>query len=103
VHPEIAGAALLDVQGNVKRVLSKNIRGMVLNATGFVNFVTAHTAIDTAVVGRPINHVEFLRRRNVLLLSTRRGINGKVRRNDVVVNKNLPAIGPLVVPGSTAV
>jgi hypothetical protein len=103
VHPEIAGAALLDVQGNVKRVLSKNIQGMVLNATGFVNFVTAHTAIDTAVVGRPINHVEFLRRRNVLLLSTRRGINGKVNRNDVVVNKNLPAIGPLVVPGSTAV
>jgi hypothetical protein len=97
-HPELAGAAVIDVEGNMKRFVGKQVRGLVLNARGSVNLIAAHTVVDSAFVGRPLNHVEFVTRRRTQVISTARGINGQVVRGGVAVDRNLLRDGPLLLP-----
>lgn len=97
-YPEIRGAALIDVQGNLKRFVGQRAAGLVINGRSTVNLVAIHTATDTAVVGRPINHVEIPVRNNVVLVSTARGTNGMVDRGDVVVDPKLSPLGPIALP-----
>jgi hypothetical protein len=98
LHPELSDSSLIDVSGNLRRFIGKEIHGLVVNARGAVNLVSVHTAVDTAFIGRPLNHVEFVKKENVQLISTSRGVNGKIRRNEVTINKNLTPTGPLVIP-----
>ncbi|GIW86139.1 MAG: hypothetical protein KatS3mg108_0463 [Isosphaeraceae bacterium] len=97
-HPELDGAAIIDVQGNMKRFVGKQVRGLVLNARGSINLIAAHTVVNSAFVGRPLNHVEFVNRRRSQVISTARGINGQVIRGGVTVQKNLLPDGPLMLP-----
>lgn len=98
LHPELASASLIDINGNLKRFVGKNISGLVLNTRGLVNLVSVHTATNSAFIGRPLNHVEFINKNNVQLISTARGGNGTLDRNDVTVDKTLAPTGPLVIP-----
>lgn len=98
VHTELAGASIIDVDGNMKRFVGKQIRGLIVNVRGGVNLVAIHTARDSAFVGRPLNHVEFVTTENVQLISSARGVNGMVRRGNVTINKNLPSYGQILLP-----
>jgi hypothetical protein len=97
-YPDIRGAALVDVTGTLKRFSARQAQGLVLNGRSTVNFVAIQAATDTAIVGRPVDHVSIPVRRNVQLFSTSRGVNGKVDRNGVQVESNLPSLGPVVLP-----
>ncbi|MBX6314627.1 MAG: hypothetical protein IRY99_17190 [Isosphaeraceae bacterium] len=95
-RPELMNAALVDVQGNLIKFNAQSARGLVLNDNGTLNLVSIQSATDTAIIGRPIDHVDIPVRQNVQLLSTSRGKVGT--RSGVIINRNLPAIGPLTLP-----
>lgn len=98
LHPELANSSLIDISGDLTRFVGKQVHGLVINTRGSVNLIAAHTAVDSAFIGRPLNHAEFVRRENVQLISTARGANGKIRRNEVTIDKTLAPTGPLVIP-----
>jgi hypothetical protein len=97
-HPELAGASIIDVEGNLKRFVGKQVNGLVLNTRGAVNLIAVHTARDSAFVGRPLNHVQFVRRIRTQVISTSRGTNGQVVRGGVTIDRNLLRDGPLLLP-----
>ncbi len=98
LHPELQNASLIDISGALKRFVGKNITGLVINTRGGVNLISIHTAVDSAFIGRPLNHVEFIRKENVQLISTTRGELGTQNPNDITIDKNLAPTGPLVIP-----
>jgi hypothetical protein len=102
LHPELVGAALIDIQGNLRRYIGRQVEGLVLNTRGTVNLIAAHTAIDSAFIGRPLNHAQFVQRQNVQLISTARGDRGRLTRGGVTVDPNLPPTGPLILPRGRA-
>lgn len=97
-YPELRNAALVDVQGTLKRFSAEGVVGLVINGRSTVNLVAAGATIDTAVIGKPINHIALSRRQNVQLLSSPRGINGKITRGDVNLRFQPPSIGPVSLP-----
>lgn len=63
-----------------------------------MNLVQIGSATDTAVLGRPLNHVNIPRRQNVILQSTARGNLGVGTRGGVTVKAISRAPGPLTLP-----
>jgi hypothetical protein len=98
-HPEIAGAALLDVQGILKRFFAPKTQGAIINVNGDANLIAISSATDTTASGRPLEHIAIPIRNNVQLITTSsRGLRGSSTRNGVVVQKTTNPIGPLVLP-----
>jgi hypothetical protein len=97
-HPELNNAALIVVSGNIDHFVADRAQGLVLNGQGEANFVYIGNAADSTVIGRPLDHVQIPRRRNVQLLSTARGIDGLVTRNGVQVVPKLSSVGPVDLP-----
>ncbi len=100
-HPELLDAALIDISGNLKRFVGTQATGLILNDRGLTNLVAIHRATDTAVIGRPLNHVAIPIRHNVQLISTARGQTGMGDRGGVTIDKNLTPTGPLFLPGTS--
>ncbi len=94
-RPAIAGAAVVDVQGNTQSFKAKTTQGLVFNGEGNVNLVKIDSAVDTTVVGYPFSHAAIPRRSNVLIESTARVVQD---RNGVVVQPGLKPTGPLSLP-----
>ncbi len=97
-HPELLNAALIDVSGNVRNLVSDQVTGLALTATGSIGLLKIRTAADSFVVGEPINHVAIGRRNNVVLKSTKRGPRGNSKRNGVEVVASLTPVGSLTLP-----
>ena len=97
-HPELAGGALLDVTGNLRRFTGAKATGLVINASGAINLVQINSATDTAVVGRPLNHVDIPIRHNVTLLSSSRGLKGTGTKGGVNVRAAARPLGALTLP-----
>lgn len=97
-HPELAGASVFDVQGSLRTFrANKGVAGLVLNVNGVLDTVRIDAAVDSTIVGRPINHVQIGRRRNVELISTGREV---AQRGGVETFKKarLRPLGPLITP-----
>ncbi|MFO0957368.1 MAG: hypothetical protein U0800_07855 [Isosphaeraceae bacterium] len=97
-HPELVGASIIDVQGNLRSLRASSIRGGVINVNGQLQTLTVGTLSQSTVVGRPLAHVQVFRRGdNVNLYSTpiRKGTRGGVRIFSVNV---LRPFGPLNDP-----
>ena len=97
-HPELEGGALLDVTNNLRSFVSQRATGLVINASGAINLVQIKSATDTAIVGRPLNHVNIPNRKNVTLISTARGSTGKDTANGVTIQSTARPIGVLTLP-----
>lgn len=97
-HPELLNAALLDVTGNLRSFVGKKATGLVINSSGTINLVQIKSATDTAVIGRPLNHVNIPNRNNVTLLSSARGPKGTGTKGGVVVRAAARPIGVLTLP-----
>jgi hypothetical protein len=67
----------------------------MFNSTGQLTHLQVVSLNDSAVVARPIKHVNVFARNNVLLLSTTRPLG---TTQGVTVNPNLRQIGPLTLP-----
>jgi hypothetical protein len=94
-HPEIAGSALVDVQGNIQSFRAKNANGLVLNDAGNLNLLSAKTLTNSSVVGLPVSHVDVKRRSNASIVSSSRLVG---TRGDVTVVSAIRPIGPLSLP-----
>jgi hypothetical protein len=96
-HPELVGAAVLNVGGIVKRFQVMNqATGLVVNTIGFLNQITAPRVTDSAFVAEPIGHVNIGRRQNVSIISSAdRGST----QGGVFLVPGLRPLAPLVPPG----
>jgi hypothetical protein len=94
-RPDLAGAALIDIQGNVQSIRGKSATGMVINDTGNLNLLKFQRVTNSTILGQPFGHVDIGRRSNVSIVSSSRDVDG---RGGVTVVKNLRVIGPLSLP-----
>jgi hypothetical protein len=96
-HPELVGASVIDVQGNLRTFRAGDVQGMVLNVNNFLIKTTIHRASDSTIVGRPVAHVDIGTRSNVEIFSTPRPVEdrGGVRIFEASV---LRPFGPLMIP-----
>jgi len=94
-RPGLAGAAIIDVQGNIQSYKGIDARGLVLNDIGNLNLVRLHRATDTTIIGEPFGHPDIKVRNNVTILSTKRS---KGDANGVTVVPGLRPVGPLQAP-----
>ena len=94
-HPEIAGTALIDVQGNIQALKVKSANGLVLDSAGNLNLLQVGRLTNSSVVGLPISHVKIGTRNNVEIITNSRLIGN---RNGVTVVPALRPIGPLSLP-----
>lgn len=91
----LAGSALVDVQGNVQYFKGLDAQGLVLNDMGNLNLVKVNNVVDTTLVGEPFGHSAIGNSQNVTILSTNRVVGTK---GGVTVVPNLQPIGPLSQP-----
>ena len=94
-RPDLAGSALIDIQGDVQSIRGTSATGMVLNDTGNLNLLKFQRLSNSTIVGQPFGHVEVPHRNNVSIISSKRSVDG---RGGVTVVNNLRVIGPLSLP-----
>jgi hypothetical protein len=94
-RPDLAGVALVDVEGNTQSFRAKDARGLVFSGEGNVNLVKIDTAADTTIIGYPFGHAQIPNRSNVTILSSPRSVGD---RNGVTVLTNIQPTGPLSLP-----
>jgi len=94
-RPNVAGSALIDVQGDIQSVRGQDAQGLILNNAGNLNLVKFARAANSVIIGQPFSHAQIPRRSNVSILSTPRTVDN---RNDVTVVPGLKQIGPLSLP-----
>ena len=56
---DLAGSALVDIQGDVQSIRSGTANGLVLNDTGNLALVKLNRITNSEVVGLPISHLEI--------------------------------------------
>ena len=95
-HPELAGSALIDIQGNISAFNASSASGMVLNDQGNLNLVQIGTTSNSEVVGEPISHVQMPRREGTVTLVTDSRSVGT--RNGVLIVPSLRTLGTLSLP-----
>jgi hypothetical protein len=95
-HPELAGAAVINVGGSLHQIRAKKVNGLVLNDIGFLNRITIDNASNSTFVGLPVGHIQMHRRVNVNIYSSRRNNAGS--RGAVIINPFQKPLGPLALP-----
>ncbi len=94
-HPELAGTALVDVQGNIQSFNATSVHGLALNDSGNLNLVKIISASDSTIVGQPVGHLILIQRQNVTIVTPTRSVG---TRQGVVVDPTLRPLGPLSLP-----
>ncbi len=94
-HPELAGAALVDVQGNLQSFTGKSAHGLAINDNGNLNIVRIRSLSDSTIVGQPFSHLQVASRHNVVVITPNRSVG---TRGGVIVDPNLKPLGPLSLP-----
>jgi hypothetical protein len=96
-RPDLAGSALIDIQGDVQSLRGLSADGMVLNVTGNLNLIRTGRISNSTIVAQPVGHVltSPQHRTNVSIVSSRRDFG---TRNGVTVIPGLRQIGPLSLP-----
>jgi hypothetical protein len=94
-HPELAGTALIDVQGDVQSINVGNVNGLALNVNGNLNQIKFNNAQNSTVVGQPVSHVIIIKRNNVTIETPSRAVG---TRNGVLIIPTLRPLGPLSLP-----
>lgn len=94
-RPTLAGAALIDVQGDIQSVRGRDADGLVLNDSGNLNLVKFTQISNSVIIGQPFGHAQFKRRSNVSIITPTRTAG---QRNGVTIVKGLDQIGPLSLP-----
>jgi hypothetical protein len=104
-HPELAGDALVDVQGDVQTFRALTAQGLVLNVSGGMNLVQIAKAADSFIIARPVQHVNIPDRTNVIIESTVRlivtsshSISIGNRGGVNLIDPTLRVMGPLSLP-----
>ncbi|ODT99127.1 MAG: hypothetical protein ABS79_04880 [Planctomycetes bacterium SCN 63-9] len=94
-RPDLAGSALIDIQGNVQSIRGRTATGMVINDTGNLNLVQFDKVTNSTILAQPFGHAKIAHRKNVSIVSSPRDVDG---RGGVTIVKNLRVVGPLSLP-----
>ncbi len=94
-RPDIAGSALIDVQGTLQTIRGDTATGMVVNDSGNLNLIKFQRLTNSTIVGQPIGHLKVQSRSNVTVLTPSRTVG---TRNGVTIDPSLRTIGPLSQP-----
>ncbi len=95
-HPELAGTALVDVQGNVQSFTARTADGLVLNDAGNLDQLSIRNARNSSIVALPFGHVNIAVRNNVSIVTSSRLVG---TRGDVTIVPTQRQVGPLTLPG----
>jgi hypothetical protein len=97
-RPDLAGTALIDVQGNIQSFRGFDANGLVLNDTGNLNLLRTGRISNSTILGQPVGHIQapITHRSNVLIISTKT-VTSK-RHPDIHVVPGLQQVGPLSQP-----
>jgi hypothetical protein len=95
-RPDLAGAAVIDIQGNVQSIRGGSATGMVLNDTGNLNLVKLSSVRNSTIVGQPVGHLQIPHRSKVIVLTPSRTVGS---RNGVTLDSKLQPIGPISLTG----
>ena len=71
-RPDLAGTAIIDVQGNIQSFRGLSANGLVLNDTGNLNLVKTGLLTNSTIIGQPVGHIQtpLNHRSNVLIISS---------------------------------
>ncbi len=94
-YPTLAGAALVDVQGNTQSFKANSATGLVFSGEGNVGLVQIQNAADTEILGFPFGHAAIPNRSNVTIVSSTRTVGS---RNGVTELPGINPTGPLSLP-----
>jgi hypothetical protein len=94
-RPDLAGTAVIDIQGTGASIRGNTATGLVLNDTGNLNLVKFGRVTNSTIVGQPVSHLDIGSRSNVTVLTPSRTVGS---RNGVTIDPNLKVIGPLSQP-----
>jgi hypothetical protein len=99
-RPDLAGTAIVDVQGDIQSFRGLSANGLVLNDTGNLNLVKTGLLTNSTIIGQPVGHIQTTlnNRSNVLIISSARVVHD---RNGVKVIPTLRQIGPLSQPNNS--
>jgi hypothetical protein len=102
-RPDLAGTAIVDVQGDIQSFRGLSANGLVLNDTGNLNLLKTGLITNSTIVGQPIGHIQspMSHRSNVLLISTNVFPFISKRHPELTVNPSLQQIGPLSQPNDS--
>jgi hypothetical protein len=102
-RPDLAGTALVDVQGNIQSFRGLSANGLVLNDTGNLNLLKTGLLTNSTIVGQPITHIQtpVNPRSNVLLITSTPTIPYLTKRHPLTIVPSLQQIGPLSQPNDS--
>jgi hypothetical protein len=102
-RPDLAGTALVDVQGDIQSFRGLTANGLVLNGTGNLNLLKTGIITNSTILAQPITHIQapMSQRSNVLLISSSTFHFISARHPDLMVNHSLQQIGPLSQPNDS--
>ena len=71
-RPDLAGTALIDVQGNIQSFRGLSANGLVLNNTGNLNLLKTGRITNSTILAQPVGHIQapIDHRSNVLIISS---------------------------------
>jgi hypothetical protein len=96
---DLAGSALIDVQGDVQSFRGGRANGVVFNDLGNLNLVKFDSVANSTIVGQPVGHIEIANRSNVSIVTPSRSVGD---RGGVTVVDNLRPIGPISLANNPA-
>ena len=100
-RPDLAGTALIDVQGNIQSFRGLTANGLVLNNTGNLNLLKTGRITNSTILAQPVGHIQapMNKRSNVLIISTKTVTSR--RHPDIKVVPGLQQVGPLSQPNNS--
>jgi hypothetical protein len=102
-RPDLAGTALVDVQGDIQSFRGLTANGLVLNDTGNLNLLKTGTITNSTILAQPITHIQtsISLNSNVMLISSSTFHFISKRHPLLTVNPSLQQIGPLSQPNDS--
>ncbi len=101
-RPDLAGTAIIDVQGNIQSFRGLSANGLVLNDTGNLNLVKTGLLTNSTIIGQPVGHIQtpLNNRSNVLILSSARVVHDRngVRRSFPTSRRSARSPSPTTAP-----
>ena len=102
-RPDLAGTAIVDVQGDIQSFRGLSANGLVLNDTGNLNLLKTGMLTNSTIIGQPLTHIQtpMTARSNVLLITSSAFPFVGKRHPDLTIIPSLQQIGPLSQPNDS--
>jgi hypothetical protein len=102
-RPDLAGTAIVDVQGDIQSFRGLSANGLVLNDTGNLNLLKTGMISNSTIIAQPLTHIQapMSSRSNVLIITSSAFPFVGKRHPDLTIIPSLRQIGPLSQPNNS--